>query len=127
MGFQLDWTETKEEALLRQKKHDEAQLSLPVDILQETFSDEYPPLKEHELQIISMILSGLSIDEIALTIFRTRYCVKWRFTGIYHKFNVKNRLQLIKKATKEGLRFTNEETGIKHTFKNLIQFSEYMK
>lgn len=114
MGFQPNLFATKEENDANQKLFDEQLNLLPVANLQERFEGT-PELSALELQIMHMTLSGVEIIEIAKLIFRTIACVKWRLSHVYWKFNVENRLQLINKASKEGLHFTTEN-GIKQSF-----------
>jgi len=113
MGFQPNLFASKEENDRNQKAYDEG-FALPVANLQERFEGT-PELSSLELQIMHMTLSGVEIIEIAKLIFRTIACVKWRLSHVYWKFNVENRLQLINKASKEGLHFTTEN-GIKQSF-----------
>lgn len=113
MGFQPNLFASKEENDRNQKAYEEG-FALPVANLQERFEGT-PELSSLELQIMHMTLSGVEIIEIAKLIFRTIACVKWRLSHVYWKFNVENRLQLINKASKEGLHFTTEN-GIKQSF-----------
>ena len=113
MGFQPNLFASKEENDRNQKAYEEG-FALPVANLQERFEGT-PELSALELQIMHMTLSGVEIIEIAKLIFRTIACVKWRLSHVYWKFNVENRLQLINKASKEGLHFTTEN-GIKQSF-----------
>ena len=113
MGFQPNLFASKEENDRNQKAYEEG-FELPVANLQERFEGT-PELSSLELQIMHMTLSGVEIIEIAKLIFRTIACVKWRLSHVYWKFNVENRLQLINKASNEGLHFTTEN-GIKQSF-----------
>lgn len=113
MGFQPNLFASKEENDRNQKAYEQG-FALPVANLQERFEGT-PELSALELQIMHMTLSGVEIIEIAKLIFRTIACVKWRLSHVYWKFNVENRLQLINKASKEGLHFTTEN-GIKQSF-----------
>jgi DNA-binding NarL/FixJ family response regulator len=113
MGFQPNLFASKEENDRNQKAYEEG-FALPVANLQERFEGT-PELSSLELQIMHMTLSGVEIIEIAKLIYRTIACVKWRLSHVYWKFNVENRLQLINKASKEGLHFTTEN-GIKQSF-----------
>jgi len=113
MGFQPNLFASKEENDRNQKAYEDG-FSLPVANLQERFEGT-PELSSLELQIMHMTLSGVEIIEIAKLIFRTIACVKWRLSHVYWKFNVENRLQLINKASKEGLHFITEN-GIKQSF-----------
>jgi DNA-binding NarL/FixJ family response regulator len=113
MGFQPNLFASKEENDRNQKAYEDG-FALPVANLQERFEGT-PELSSLELQIMHMTLSGVEIIEIAKLIFRTIACVKWRLSHVYWKFNVENRLQLINKASKEGLHFTTEN-GIKQSF-----------
>ncbi len=114
MGFQPNLFATKEENDANQKLFDEQLNLLPVANLQERFEGT-PQLSKLELEIMHLTLSGVEIIEIAKMIFRTIACVKWRLSHVYWKFNVENRLQLINKASKEGLHFITEN-GIKQSF-----------
>jgi DNA-binding NarL/FixJ family response regulator len=113
MGFQPNLFASKEENDRNQKAYEQG-FALPVANLQERFEGT-PELSTLELQIMHMTLSGVEIIEIAKLIYRTIACVKWRLSHVYWKFNVENRLQLINKASKEGLHFTTEN-GIKQSF-----------
>jgi DNA-binding NarL/FixJ family response regulator len=110
--FQFDLLSTKEENEEKAKAFD---LSLPVSPLQYKHVDTEPQLSEREFEIMDMTLKGLEIPDISLKIFISIAGVKYRLSNIYHKFGVKNRLQLINKAAKQGLQFRTQ-SGIKQTF-----------
>lgn len=112
----------------RKKKisdHDNQMSFLPVSNLQERFIG-IPTLSDREFEIMQMTLSGVEIEQIAMKIFMTEHCVKWRLSHIYWKFNSKNRLQLINKAVKTGLHF-NSESGIAHSFSIAIDMQGHLK
>ena len=117
-GFQFDMTETHDEQLKKIKEHD-AQLTLPVDPLQKKFENENVVLTERELEIMQLVLTGSAIHEIAMKIFLSVAGVKWRLSSVYSKFDVKNRLQLIKKCSQAGLQFRTA-SGVQHTFHNKL-------
>ena len=97
-------------------KYETIQLEfLPVSQLQEKFNNDEPELKKRELEVMHMVLTGLSIDQIRLQIYLSRAGVKWRLGCVYQKFGVKNRLELINKAYKTGLQFICPN-GTKQTF-----------
>lgn len=117
--------ETKEEIELKVKKYNEDQLSfLPVNPLQEKHLTQEPELKPIELEIMHMALTGVKIKDIALKIFRTIACVKWRLGSIYRSFGVDNRLELLNKAAKTGLQFKTE-SGVRHTFHLDLNFRDH--
>jgi ATP/maltotriose-dependent transcriptional regulator MalT len=124
MTLQLGLLETKEENLKRIKAHDDQLSLLPVNPLQEKHLIDTPHLTQREFEIMDMVLSGFEIHEIAMKIFISIYGVKWRLSQVYEKFGVKNRLQLIKKASKDGLHFLSEN-GIKHTFHNNVNMRDH--
>jgi len=124
MGFQPNLFASKEENDRNQKAYEDG-FSLPVANLQERFEGT-PELSSLELQIMHMTLSGVEIIEIAKLIFRTIACVKWRLSHVYWKFNVENRLQLINKASKEGLHFITEN-GIKQSFSINVDMLAHLK
>lgn len=126
--MQFDLLDTEEQ---RKKKINtpENQLSfLPVHPLQEKYGTEEPTLTSCEFQIMHMVLAGHSIEEIGLKVFIGSHGVKYRLTNIYWKFQVKDRLQLIKKASSNGIQFfvreydkkTKESSLTKHAFHNHI-------
>lgn len=112
--FQYGLLNSKEENLTLAKQHDEQLAFLPVSPFQEKFEGEIR-LSDNELQIMHMTLSGVEIYQIAQKIFLSIAGVKYRLSSVYWKFNVKNRLQLIKKATTEGLQFRTK-SDVMHTF-----------
>lgn len=97
---------------------------LPVDPMQERYSLDRIVLTEREFQILDLVLSGYSIMEIAQKIFLSIAGVKFRLSSIYWKFSVKNRLELIKKSTKESLQFYRE-SGVKHVFHNRLSLADF--
>jgi DNA-binding CsgD family transcriptional regulator len=100
------------------------QLALPVAPLQEKLNIEEPTLTDREFEILHMVLSGISINEMALKIFLTEFGIKYRLSHIYFKFGCSNRLELIKKASTKGIQFLTE-SGIRHSFHNKINMREY--
>lgn len=118
-GHQHDLFDSPNERLAKAKAHDENQLLLPVDPLQEKLSDGEIVLTDCELQIMELVLTGSSIPEIAFKIYRSIAGVKWRLSSVYAKFNVRNRLQLIKKCSTDGLQFRTS-SGVKHSFHNKL-------
>ena len=125
MGFQPNLFATKEENEQALQAHNEQFSFLPVPNLQERFEGT-PQLSNLELEIMHLTLSGVEIIEIANKIFRTIACVKWRLSHVYWKFNVENRLQLINKASKEGLHFITEN-GIKQSFSINVDMMAHLK
>lgn len=61
------------------------------------------PLSKRELEVISLIASGLSNADIAQKLHVTVGTVKWHANNIYLKLNVKTRTQATAKARKMGL------------------------
>jgi DNA-binding CsgD family transcriptional regulator len=120
---QFDIFDTDEQKKDKLKVAD--QLSLPVAPLQEKLNIEEPTLTDREFEILHMVLSGTSINELALKIFLTEFGIKYRLSHIYSKFGCPNRLQLIKKAATKGLQFKKETSGIKHSFFIKIQMREH--
>ncbi len=63
------------------------------------FSDEYTePLSDRELELLGLIASGLSNDEISSKLFITKNTTQWHITNIYSKLGVKSRTQAIARA-----------------------------
>jgi len=124
MGFQPNLFASKEENDRNQKAYEDG-FALPVANLQERFEGT-PQLSKLELEIMHLTLSGVEIIEIAKMIYRTIACVKWRLSHVYWKFNVENRLQLINKASKEGLHFITEN-GIKQSFSINVDMLAHLK
>lgn len=120
--FQFDLLKSKEENLKRAELFDSN--ALPTNVMQEKLATENPELTDREFSIMQMVLSGLSIEDIAIKIYLSRAGVKWRLSSVYHKFGVANRLELIKKSAKEGLQFISE-TGVKHVFHNKIDLRAF--
>lgn len=125
MGFQQNLLASKEENEKALQAHNEQFSFLPVPNLQERFEGT-PQLSNLELEIMHLTLSGVEIIEIAKKIFRTIACVKWRLSHVYWKFNVENRLQLINKASKEGLHFITEN-GIKQSFSINVDMMAHLR
>lgn len=117
-GLQFDLLDSQDE---RQKKivEHESQLLLPVDPLQKKLETEETVLTDRELEIMQLVLTGVSIPDIAMKIFLSTAGVKWRLSSVYYKFDVRNRLQLIKKCSTTGLQFRTS-SGVQHTFHNKL-------
>jgi DNA-binding NarL/FixJ family response regulator len=110
----------------KQQEHD-SQLILPVDPLQERLKDEEDPiLTRCEYEIILETLKAFKITDLMLHVFISRFGIKYRLSNIYNKFKVKDRMELIKKASTEGLQFRTS-SGIKHTFFMELRIKEYEK
>ncbi len=60
-------------------------------------------LSKREIEIIHLIVSGLSTREIAAKIILAENTVKWHVRKIYEKLQVHNRAQIILKAQKLGI------------------------
>lgn len=58
-------------------------------------------LTQREIEVLELVLEGLSTGEIAERIFLSHQGVKAHLTTLFRKFNVKNRSQLILKALNE--------------------------
>jgi DNA-binding CsgD family transcriptional regulator len=58
-------------------------------------------LTTRELEVLELVLQGLSTREIAERIFLSHQGVKAHLTTLFRKFNVKNRSQLILSALDE--------------------------
>jgi DNA-binding CsgD family transcriptional regulator len=134
--MQFDIFDTEEQRKLKIKKHDENQLSfLPVNPLQEKFGQDEPTLTPCEYEVMHMVLSGYSIQEIGMKVFIGKDGVKYRLTNIYWKFGVHNRLELIKKSAIKALHFKIEEYDkktkqtyiTKHTFHNNVNLRAHEK
>jgi DNA-binding CsgD family transcriptional regulator len=115
-AIQFDFTDSPDERL-KKVEASENQLLLPVDPLQDQLNADDIVLTERELAIMQLVLTGVEIPQIAMKIFLSIAGVKWRLSGVYSKFNVRNRLQLIKKCSTTGLQFRTV-SGVKHTFHN---------
>jgi DNA-binding NarL/FixJ family response regulator len=125
MGFQQSLLATKDENDNALKLHNEQMTFLPVSNLQERFEGT-PELSDLELEILNHTITGVEIKGLGSEIFRTIACVKWRLSHIYWKFNVKNRLQLINKASKGGLHFVTQR-GIPQSFSLNVDMLAHMK
>lgn len=107
-NFQFGLFASKEENESHAKAFEQG-LILPVNPLQEKQAIETPSLSQFEFEIMEYTLKGLTIEEIALKINRTIAAAKWRLSHVYAKFGVDSRLQLIHKASKDGLQFFTTE------------------
>ncbi len=124
-SFQFGLLESKETNANKLKQFDEQLSLLPTNTNQEKLAIETPKLSEVELEIMHMVLAGKSINQISMKIFRTIAAVKWRLSGIYEKFGVANRLELIDLSYSKGLQFISEKTGIKQNFTNRVELIKY--
>ena len=61
------------------------------------------PLNARELEVLSLVASGLSNREIAGQLFLTVNTVKWYLKGIFGKLQVANRTQAVARAQALGL------------------------
>lgn len=61
------------------------------------------PLNARELEVLSLVASGLSNREIAEQLFVTVNTVKWYLKGIFGKLQVANRIQAVARAQALGL------------------------
>lgn len=119
----FDDTATRKQKLLDH----ESQLKLPVDPLQERLNDDEDPiLTRCEYEIILETLKAFKISDLMLQVFISRFGIKYRLSNIYNKFKVKDRMELIKKASTDGLQFKTS-AGIKHTFFMELRIKEYEK
>ncbi len=60
-------------------------------------------LNQRELEVLSLVASGLSNREIAAEMFFTVNTVKWYLKGIFGKLQVANRAQAVARAQALGL------------------------
>ena len=58
-------------------------------------------LTKRELEVLELVISGLSNTEIALKLYISPDTSKHHVSSIINKFNVKNRVQVVVKAIKE--------------------------
>lgn len=100
---------------------------LPVDPMQQKYSLDRIILSQREYEIMYMVLTGHSIYDIAQNIHLSISGIKFRLSCIYWKFNVKNRLELIKKSTTDSLQFYLEDSPIKQVFHNRLDFKLFEK
>lgn len=119
-GKQFDFLDTPDERAKKISAIDEKQLVLPVDPLQDQLNAAEIILTENELEIMQLVLTGVEIPAIAMTIRLSIAGIKWRLSSVYQKFQVRNRLQLIKKASSTGLQFRTK-SGVQHTFHNQLR------
>lgn len=124
--LQFDLLDSNEIKLKKIADHDKQLTLLPVDPMQEKYNQDRIELSDRELQILNQVLSGYSIEEIARSIFLSIAGVKFRLSSIYWKFDVKNRLQLIKKSASVGLQFYSSN-NIKHVFHNRLNMRDFKK
>lgn len=117
----LDNEETKAKKII---DHEAQLLLLPVDPMQEKYALDRIILSDREFEILHLVLSGHSILEIAHKIFLSVAGIKFRLSSIYWKFDVRNRLELIKKSANQGLQFYSS-SGISHTFHNKLNMREH--
>lgn len=133
--MQFDLLDSEIEKNKKIEIHDKQMSFLPVHPLQEKYGQAEPTLTPCEFQIMHMVLSGRSIEDIGLKVFIGTHGVKYRLTNIYWKFGVENRLELILTASTKGLQFfvrdydkkTKEVTLIKHAFHNEINLRAHDK
>ncbi|MDX2443142.1 MAG: response regulator [Bacteroidales bacterium] len=71
--------------------------------LKEKIKDVNVLLSFRELDVLASLAQGLRNKEIGEQLFITEYTVKKHLSNIYGKFNVKNRVNLLKKAKDQGL------------------------
>lgn len=124
--LQFDLLDTDESKLKKMADQDIQMTMLPVDPMQEKYSLERIILSDREFEILHLVLSGFSILEIAFKIHLSIAGIKFRLSSIYWKFDVKNRLQLIKKSANEGLQFFSSN-NIKHSFSNKLNMRDFKK
>lgn len=122
--LQFELLDTQEIRHQKSALFDQQLTMLPVDPMQEKYNLERIVLTEREFQILEMVLSGFSIADIALTIHLSIAGIKFRLSSIYWKFDVRNRLELIKKSTKESLQFYLN-SGVKHVFHNRLSLADF--
>ena len=60
-------------------------------------------LTEREQEILTLLVEGLSNNEIASRLHIASQTVRWYNSQIYSKLNVKNRRDAVKKATTQGI------------------------
>lgn len=123
-GNQFDFLDTPDERAKKLSKTDERQLLLPVDPLQDQLNAAEITLTDNEFEIMQLVLTGVEIPAIALTIRLSIAGIKWRLSSVYQKFQVRNRLQLIKKASGAGLQFRTK-SGVQHNFHNQVRLRKH--
>lgn len=74
------------------------------------------PISPRELEVIALVLQGLSNKQIADKLFVCEKTIKFHMSNIFKKVKVKSRGQLIAKSFDE--RMTEEEIGF---FKTLLK------
>jgi len=124
--LQFDLLDTDETKLKKIADQDIQMTMLPVDPMQEKYALDRIVLSDREFEILHLVLSGFSILEIAYKIHLSIAGIKFRLSSIYWKFDVKNRLQLIKKSANEGLQFYSSN-NIKHSFSNKLNMRDFKK
>lgn len=122
--LQLDLLDSESTRKKKVADHDSQLLLLPVDPMQEKYNQDRIVLSDREFEILHLVLSGHSILEIAAKIFLSIAGIKFRLSSIYWKFDVKNRLELIKKSANEGLQFYSTN-HIKHIFHNRLNMRDF--
>ena len=60
-------------------------------------------LSEREIEVLELVVSGISNADIAARLFLSINTVKKHITNIFNKLGVKNRLQAVEKARQLGL------------------------
>ena len=60
-------------------------------------------LTKREIEVLSLIAQGRSSQEVADALFRSKRTVDFHLDNIYKKLNVKNRVQLLRRALQLGL------------------------
>jgi DNA-binding CsgD family transcriptional regulator len=60
-------------------------------------------LTKSEIEVLSLIAQGRSSQEVADALFRSKRTVDFHLDNIYKKLNVKNRVQLLRRALQLGL------------------------
>lgn len=123
--MQFELLDTVEVRKQKQEAFDQQLTMLPADPMQQRLALERIELSKREFEILSRVLTGYSISEIALAIFLSVAGIKFRLSSIYWKFGVRNRLELIKKSTKESLQFYIEDSPIKQVFHNRLSFADF--
>lgn len=90
---------------------------LPVNPLQKKSDTVY--LTPCEFEIIDDIIMGVSISRLCVKYFRSKNAIKFRLTGIYKKFGVTCREELIELAATKGIQYTFDGVEIHCVFTQL--------
>jgi DNA-binding NarL/FixJ family response regulator len=89
-------------AVVRGQRKNQAVLALPQEVLNQMDDGQERRLSDRELEVLSLVASGMSNDQVAIALHLVEGTVKRHLHSIYSKLEVGSRSAAVRKALSEG-------------------------